>query len=302
MKTTTHTSPSGTYDLRSDAPEYCHIDPEKGHDGNDGSFERPVATRAEAARRLPRGYEIIVNSKPVRIIPASIPPLTREMPYDISDLVRAAVKEGSSWREVVSIETNEVILLVEFVPGHLVRPLLEALKPYPEGKHVCFTPRDWADVPAEFRPSYITRRMQRDARNAYIKDSLDFAGGDRFRDLLSDGLTLLSMTYQQLADELKIIPATITHWAHGDASPAIGMQTLVISTLRKLMVDAVNSYLEKCARCGGSGVEPFSPPAQDGYRSGHDGACGDCDGYGTIITDYAMYWNDCDKKGIPWAR
>lgn len=157
MKTTKHDNESGPHDLRSDEPAYCWIDPFAGNDSNDGSFEHPVRSRDQAMKRLPNGREIFVGEQRVRIVPAEMPPMIQQFPSRLRELVKEAIAEGSSWREMLvtsDAKTNDTILLVQFVPSRLVVPLLNELKPHP-GKFVCFTPRDWRDVPEEFRPSLV---------------------------------------------------------------------------------------------------------------------------------------------------
>jgi ribosome-binding protein aMBF1 (putative translation factor) len=67
----------------------------------------------------------------------------------------------------------------------------------------------------------------------YLNASKDFAGGERFASLLSNGLAILGMSYRQFAREVEVIPSTVSRWASGAAKPLVGMQKLAVTKLRK---------------------------------------------------------------------
>lgn len=72
----------------------------------------------------------------------------------------------------------------------------------------------------------------------YLAASKDFAGGEQFAELLTEGLAIIGMTHRQFAREVEVIPSTVSRWASGAAKPLTGMQKLVISKLRKSVAKA----------------------------------------------------------------
>lgn len=66
----------------------------------------------------------------------------------------------------------------------------------------------------------------------YLDKSKGFNGGKQFSKLLENGLSLMGMTRQQFADEIGVIPATISRWISGTTQPLLGVQKFVISKIR----------------------------------------------------------------------
>jgi len=79
----------------------------------------------------------------------------------------------------------------------------------------------------------------------YLVASKDFAGGDEFAALLSDGLALVGTSHRELAREIEVIPSTVSRWASGATKPLTGMQKVVISRLRKRIAKAQAARAEE---------------------------------------------------------